>query len=303
MGARVKQSSFVQWGAAGLMLAAAASMTQGDVVGQWHFDEDPGSAIAVDVLGINEGVLAGSADFVAGGVSGNAIATTIAGDGYVNMGDCFPFDTGDFSFVLWVRTAPNDQTPDYIVLARHRSTIVAGYLIGINANGSYGQTDKAWFYQSNHPGGELVSNTSVNDGEWHQIAISYKASSTVTIFIDGAPADNSRASSAIGLIDAPFLVAAVDFSGTPQSTFTGEVDELQVYDHALSPPEAQFLFEHPTQTVCPGDLTGDGERNQADLGELLASYNVDDGGDIDGDGDTDQADLGILLANYGESCP
>ncbi len=52
----------------------------------------------------------------------------------------------------------------------------------------------------------------------------------------------------------------------------------------------------------PGDLNGDGCVDQADLGELLASYGVDGGGDIDGDGDTDQSDLGTLLGNYGQGC-
>ncbi|MCK4871890.1 MAG: hypothetical protein KAS72_04105 [Phycisphaerales bacterium] len=54
---------------------------------------------------------------------------------------------------------------------------------------------------------------------------------------------------------------------------------------------------------CPGDLNGDGQRDQADLGILLASYELDAGGDIDGDGDTDQADLGALLAVYDVPCP
>ncbi len=50
--------------------------------------------------------------------------------------------------------------------------------------------------------------------------------------------------------------------------------------------------------VCVGDVDGDGDTDQADLGQLLASYGVDGGGDLDGDGDTDQADLGVLLADY-----
>ncbi len=54
---------------------------------------------------------------------------------------------------------------------------------------------------------------------------------------------------------------------------------------------------------CPGDLNGDGQRDQSDLGVLLAAYGVDGGGDIDGDGDTDQADLGALLAVYNVPCP
>ncbi len=58
----------------------------------------------------------------------------------------------------------------------------------------------------------------------------------------------------------------------------------------------------PPGFSLPGDLNGDGCVDQADLGELLSAYGVDDGGDIDGDGDTDQADLGALLGNYGVGC-
>ncbi len=50
---------------------------------------------------------------------------------------------------------------------------------------------------------------------------------------------------------------------------------------------------------CDGDLDGDGDTDQSDLGVLLAAYGVDGGGDLDGDGDTDQSDLGVLLADYG----
>jgi len=52
----------------------------------------------------------------------------------------------------------------------------------------------------------------------------------------------------------------------------------------------------------PGDLDGDGDVDQGDLGILLADWGCAGGGcvgDCDGDGDTDQADLGVLLANWG----
>jgi hypothetical protein len=54
--------------------------------------------------------------------------------------------------------------------------------------------------------------------------------------------------------------------------------------------------------LCVGDLDGDGDVDQADLGILLGDWGCtgdDCVGDIDGDGDTDQADLGALLAHYG----
>ncbi len=56
---------------------------------------------------------------------------------------------------------------------------------------------------------------------------------------------------------------------------------------------------NPIDVACPGDLDGDGDTDQSDLGILLASYGIDGTGDLDGNGDTDQSDLGILLADYG----
>ncbi len=54
---------------------------------------------------------------------------------------------------------------------------------------------------------------------------------------------------------------------------------------------------------CPGDLNGDNNVNEQDLGTLLASWQTGPGGDLDGDGDTDEADLGVLLANWQRTCP
>lgn len=54
---------------------------------------------------------------------------------------------------------------------------------------------------------------------------------------------------------------------------------------------------------CPGDVDGDGDVDQSDLGLLLMNFNQPvppgTGGDLDGDGDVDQEDLGLLLPNFG----
>jgi hypothetical protein len=54
--------------------------------------------------------------------------------------------------------------------------------------------------------------------------------------------------------------------------------------------------------MCQGDLDGDDDTDQGDLGMLLSDWGCPRGGcigDLDGDGDTDQGDLGILLADWG----
>ena len=52
---------------------------------------------------------------------------------------------------------------------------------------------------------------------------------------------------------------------------------------------------------CIGDLDGDGDTDQSDLGILLGDWGCTSNcvGDLDGDDDTDQSDLGILLGDWG----
>ena len=63
----------------------------------------------------------------------------------------------------------------------------------------------------------------------------------------------------------------------------------------------EAVLEALASLPCPGDLDGDGDTDQSDLGVLLADWGCTSGcvGDLDGDDDTDQEDLGILLADYG----
>jgi hypothetical protein len=74
------------------------------------------------------------------------------------------------------------------------------------------------------------------------------------------------------------------------------------YNGAMEIEYDDLAFALLPADPCPEDLNGDGLRDLADLGILLASFDVDGGGDIDGDGDTDLADLGALLAVWDVPC-
>jgi hypothetical protein len=65
------------------------------------------------------------------------------------------------------------------------------------------------------------------------------------------------------------------------------------------------VFTAHLASPCVGDIDGDDDTDQSDLGLLLASYELDPGdpdfnsdADLNGDGTVGQQDLGILLADY-----
>ncbi len=61
-----------------------------------------------------------------------------------------------------------------------------------------------------------------------------------------------------------------------------------------------------SDSPCPGDATGDGTTDLADLNLVLANWQtsvpVGTGGDVDFDGDVDLGDLNVVLANWQQSC-
>ena len=228
------------------VILALGATTNGfaQLLGQWHFDEVSGS-VASDSAGVNDGELNGDAAFVSGGIVGNAVSVSRAGNGFVEMGDVFPMTSGDFSVVVWVKTNPGDQQSDLFPVAKHESGTVNGYLIAVNTSSIYGQTDKAYFYASVNPGAEAISTTSVNTGMWHQVVGIYQASGQADIFVDGGHPEDSEPVPAIVDNAAPLMAGAINIGSTPTGHFDGQLDELQIFGHALNDEEVRLLFDNP----------------------------------------------------------
>lgn len=300
----MNRSSYGHWAQWPRVVGVVSSLTAAGVshgallLGQWHLDEAPGSGVAVASAGGVNGILSGSADFALGGVAGNALRVSIDGNGLASMGDNFNFGHGDFSLVTWVRTeVANDQSANYMFLGKHRSTIVEGYILGMNPNpGGFGEPNRAWFYTADSGLG-LSSTSSVNDGQWHQVVGVFQSGGFSEVYVDGAPAENSRGSGTFSMNDAPFLLGGIDFAGVPTSCFNGYLDEVQVYGSALTGSQIEFLFNHPAASVVPGllaDVNLDGSVNALDISffvERLITGSYQPEADCNQDGEVNSLDI------------
>ncbi len=224
------------------------------LVAHWAFDEGSGTT-AHDSTGSYPGTLAGSTAWSpVGGKAGGAVSLSRATGDYVTMGNVLPLTGTDFSLVVWVKTTAGDN----VILSKHQSTVVAGYIMAQYETGSYGSPGKAWFYGRGEPSLAPISSTTINDGNWHQIIVTYAQGGNASIYVDGAPVEDFHPSVPIVDNAAPFLIAGLSTpSLTPEANFDGLIDDVQVYSQALMPEDVQWLFDHPGQVlVCAPPPSG-----------------------------------------------
>lgn len=271
----------------------------GTLVGHWKFDEAAGPTAFDSGPNALDGTLAGSAAFVPGGVSGNALQCASATNDHVNMG-AIPFNASPFSLAVWVKTTSATHA---IVAGRHRATVVQGYFLALNAGGTYGLPGKAYAYVSTSPGNEPISTTTVTDGQWHHILMTHQPGGPATIYVDGV-LEGTR-NPGYAATDAPFIVGGlISAASVPFGFYDGLVDDVQLYDGVLNGRQICHIVSNPGSAAASnidGDVNGDGAVNFADLNILLSSFNMAGfclQGDVDGDGVIGFADLNRLLSNF-----
>ncbi len=233
-----------------LALNTAALLTTSTLhaalIAQYHFDELAGGTTASDSAGSVDGTLSGGAAFVAGGVAGNAVDLTAA-SALVNMGNNFGLTGTSFSIAFWVKTTAAGD--DIYPLSKHAAGTNNGYVFQVNASAFNGAADKATFIASHSPGSAPTSTTSVNDGTWHQIVGVHEVGVSSRMYVDGAPFEATSGPPAVGSNTADFLLGGFFSAGSPVTDYIGMVDELQIYDQALTDDEINFLFNNPSQAI------------------------------------------------------
>nr|WP_315173965.1 LamG-like jellyroll fold domain-containing protein [uncultured Flavobacterium sp.] len=161
-------------------------------------------------------------------------------DDYLDAGKVLNLNTS-FTVSAWVNRNSTDKT----ILSKRNSAFSEGYDLSIN---SFGRAEMSWMVGSTKH--TITSNTVIPSGIWHHIGVIYDGT-TAKMYIDGVTTVSASMPNVPSTTQS-FLIAAAD-GVTPTSLFNGSIDEVRVWDVALS--EAQFRYVINQEIQKNGTLT------------------------------------------------
>jgi len=228
-------------------LAGCALIGSAQLVGHWKFDELAG-VVAADSSGFgNNGTMSGAAGFATGGVSGGCGLFISSGNGMARMGNVHGMMGTSFTLSSWVNTL---STGNEIVVGKHQSGFLNGHFLATNAGAGYGLPNKGYFYGSNSPGSEPISTSNVNTGNWVMMTGVYDlAGGTVKMYVDGSLEKTVTLGFFIQTSVADFAVAGIMVGTNYVGSYNGAVDDVQLYNRALTASEIVYLHTNPGAVV------------------------------------------------------
>jgi YVTN family beta-propeller protein len=207
----------------GNFIAAPPAVTDG-LISLWR-----GEGNGFDVFGGNHGTLQGGTAFAAGKLWQ---AFSFAGTSYVQAPDSVAdFGNNPFTVSFWMY-APSDPPSDAYLVGRSHPDGGQGWDIRFDDNAIKVCGVNGW-------GFNIVSASSVALNNWHHIAVA-STGSLVTLYIDGVVKGTSPRS-AITSAGNPFRIGYTSNYGG--SGFNGLIDDVSIYNRALSPKEVMRLVD------------------------------------------------------------
>lgn len=289
------------FGAGFIMSSAAHAQCPSDIVSFWTLDETDNTTPVTysDSVGGNPGLeTANPPDPTTAGKINGAQTFTAANTDQISIQD--PNDDFDwaadqsFSIELWMKSTTTGSGADNEVMVGRIDVGVSdlAWWIGVEGTGSPNPGNFHWYLQDSNDAADLVelNSTGLNaaDGAWHHVVGVHNASTnTVYLYVDGNEVDvqTSAVFSANFASDEGISVGWLDIA--PNYYFNGTLDEIAIYNRALSATEVgQHYAAEGGPRYCAGldgdsDGISDGEEN------AHPNKNPDGYGDGDGDGTAD----------------
>lgn len=203
------------------------------LVGWWKFDEDAGTDAADSSKHGRHGKLAGEMTFDENSVAGR-VGKALSFDGKDDLVTITGYKgvtgTGPRTVSLWLKT----KTPRGDLVSWGKKDFGQMWIVRF-IRGHVGATPNGGYY--------YMADT-VHDEKWHHVAVVVGKAELpnlhddVTLYLDGKIAVIDR----IGLLDLWPIETGDELDVTIGQRFNGVIDELRIYDRALSDDEVAVLY-------------------------------------------------------------
>ncbi|OKL38396.1 PQQ-dependent sugar dehydrogenase [Pontibacter flavimaris] len=156
--------------------------------------------------------------------------------------------TDNFSIGFWLKTTASDEG-NMVIVGRDAAATDAGvhWWVGLSEKGQAMFSLK----DANHAGEELFhSGPFLNDGDWHYITAVRDGSNNMNrLYVDGALIREEQEQYNYDFADsAPVNIGYLNRS--PYFNYKGDLDELKVYNRALTLEEIKGMYNGGSGTLC-----------------------------------------------------
>ncbi|MDZ4331924.1 MAG: LamG domain-containing protein, partial [Flavobacterium sp.] len=150
---------------------------------------------------------------------------------YLDAGKVLDLNSS-FTVSAWIKSSTINQT----ILSKRNNPYTAGYDLSINVAG---KVEMSWFNGTKQT---ITSSIIMPTEKWHNVCVVYDNSTSIAkLYIDGFEDASKTLSNVPANPTQSFLIAAAD-GVTPTSFFNGTIDEVRVWNIALSIKELRYVM-------------------------------------------------------------
>jgi hypothetical protein len=209
--------------------------TAGDSkVGYWRLDQTSGSVTDYSGEG-NDGANNGATRGTQGVFGTNAFGLDSSNDEYVTISNDASLQPSETTYAVWFRTESCCSTGTGDELFYAKETAGPWNKIGLFSDG------RVRYTADTGSAVDVDSQNTYDDGRWH-LAVGTYNGSTARLYVDGVTVDSASLSGSLDYSSADARIGKGDGDDTSDRTYDGELDEVMVFDRALSAAEIRDMF-------------------------------------------------------------
>jgi len=236
-----------------VITATSANLFTNGLIGEWSLDGN-----ASDQTGNNHnGIVYGATSTIDRDNNANGAYNFDGADDYIEISDHSNFDlTGNFTISVWINANSGGEGNYGRIVSKFGGTYDGwDFFIGDSSNKKLGlkiNNVNLW-----------SEDGTITKNEWHMVTVVFEVGTGVTFYVDDIAAGFTDAYT-LAVIANDYNVRLGSWPYGTDRTFDGAIDDVRIYNQALSPQEIADLFNPNNGTgscaaiYCDGDNVGIG---------------------------------------------